>query len=156
MGYALQTLWHERSRYAAGVLAVAFSAMLIAVQCGLLLGLFKLTSIPVDLTTADVWVGSTAAPSVDLGRPIPEWYLSRVEGLPGVTRVEGYVAGYATLARPTGGTELCFLLGGSVDPGSAGAATVLSRKQLDALTEPDSIVVDESALRGLGLLDRPD
>src|SRR5262249_46348395 len=57
---------------------------------------------------------------------------------------------------PTGGTELCFLLGGSVDPGSAGAATVLSRKQLDALTEPDSIVVDESALRGLGLLGRPD
>ena len=30
MSYALQTLWHERNRYASGVLAVTFSAVLIA------------------------------------------------------------------------------------------------------------------------------
>src|SRR5205807_1668422 len=71
MSYALQTLWHERQRYAAGVFAVTFSAVLIALQCGLLLGLFKITSIPIDHTRADVWVGSKAVPSVDLGKPIP-------------------------------------------------------------------------------------
>ena len=58
MSFSLATLWYERQRYLPGVLAVAFSALLIALQCGLLLGLFSITSIPVDHTRADIWVGS--------------------------------------------------------------------------------------------------
>ena len=91
MSYALQTLWHERSRYVSGVLAVAFSAVLIALQCGLLLGLFKITSIPIDNTTAGVWIGSTDVQSVDLGKPIPASYMTRVAGMPGVTGVDLYI-----------------------------------------------------------------
>lgn len=155
MSYALQTLWHERARYASGVLAVTFSAVLIALQCGLMLGLFKITSIPVDNTTADIWVGSTAVPSVDLGKPIPMSYLSRVQGMPGVTSVELYIANFASFTKPVGGTEMCFLLGSNTDYGSAGAATPLTREQLDALTLPDSIIVDQSDVKRLGL-DNPE
>ena len=155
MNYALQTLWHERSRYASGVLAVTFSAVLIALQCGLLLGLFKITSIPIDNTSADLWVGSTAVPSVDQGKPIPCSYLTRVEGMPGVTSVELYVGNFANFTKPTGGTELCFLLGSELDYDSAGAAVVLTREQRDLLTMPDSIIVDESELKRLGLLNNP-
>src|SRR3954471_11036630 len=144
MSYALQTLWHEKARYASGVLAVAFSAVLIALQCGLLLGLFKITSIPIDNTTADIWVGSTAVPSVDLGKPIPTSYLTRIEGMPGVNSVELYIANFANFTKSEGGTELCFLLASTPDYGSAGAAKVLTREQLDLLTLPDSIIVDES------------
>src|SRR5438477_4535458 len=114
MSYALQTLWHERQRYASGVFAVTFSAVLIALQCGLLLGLFKITSIPIDQTHADIWVGSKSVPSVDLGKPIPESYLTRVDGLSGVRTVELYIANFANFTKPTGGTELCFLLGSSM------------------------------------------
>lgn len=156
MSIALQTLYHERARYASGVLAVTFSAVLIALQCGLLLGLFKITSIPIDNTSADVWVGSTKVESVDLGRPIPNSYLTRVEGEPGVTSVELYTAAFASFSKPVGGTEMCFLLGSKLDPSAAGAARVLSREQLDALTMPNSIIVDESDLKRLGFLDSPD
>lgn len=155
MSYALQTLWHERSRYASGVLAVTFSAVLIALQCGLLLGLFKITSIPIDNTTADLWIGSTAVSAVDLGKPIPTSYLSRVAGVPGVTSVELYIGNFASFTKPVGGTEICFLLGSNTDAGSAGAAVVLTREQLDALTMPDSVIVDESDVHRLGL-DGPD
>src|SRR3954452_16804592 len=72
MSYALTTLWYERNRFLPGILAVAFSALLIALQCGLLLGLFSITSIPIDHTRADVWVSAPAVLSVDLGRPIDE------------------------------------------------------------------------------------
>ncbi len=146
MSYALQTLWHERSRYAAGVLAVAFSAVLIALQCGLLLGLFKITSIPIDNTSADVWVGSTKVQSVDLGKPIPASYMTRVEGMPGVVDVEFYIANFANFTRPGGGTELCFLLGSNLDYDAMGAPGVLTNEQRDLLTMPDSIIVDESDL----------
>ena len=63
MPYSLATLWHEWNRYKAGVLAVAFSALLIALQFGLLLGLFSITSIPIDHTDAHIWMG---APGVTL------------------------------------------------------------------------------------------
>ena len=58
MFYVLAILWHERQRFLPGVLAVAFSALLIALQCGLLLGLFSVTSIPVDRSAADIWIGA--------------------------------------------------------------------------------------------------
>jgi putative ABC transport system permease protein len=152
MSYALQTLWHERTRYASGVLAVTFSAVLIALQCGLLLGLFKITSIPIDNTSADLWIGSTAVPSVDLGKPIPTWYLGRVQGKPGVQSVELFIANFANFTKPsTGGTELCFLLAGNLDDGSAGAAKMLTREQREALTMRYAIIVDESDVKRLGL-----
>src|SRR5262245_9736227 len=95
MSYALQTLWHERTRYSSGVLAVTFSAVLIALQCGLLLGLFKITSIPIDNTSADLWIGSTAVPSVDLGKPIPMSYITRLTNMSGVYMPEYYIANFA-------------------------------------------------------------
>jgi putative ABC transport system permease protein len=154
MSYALQTLWHERSRYLSGVLSVTFSAVLIALQCGLLLGLFKITSIPIDNTTADLWVGSTAVPSVDQGKPIPCSYITRLAGLTGVQMPEQYIANYANFTKPTGGTELCFLLGSILDDGAAGAATMLTREQREALTMPDAIIIDETQIKGFGL-DKP-
>src|SRR5437868_5733416 len=151
MSYALQTLWHERQRYASGVFAVTFSAVLIALQCGLLLGLFKITSIPIDYTSADIWVGSHAVQSVDLGKPIPESYLTRVDGTPGVRSTESYIANFANFTKPTGGTELCFLLGSSLDDDAAGAAKVLTPELRLALTENDTIAVDESDIKRLAL-----
>src|SRR5881275_2496582 len=105
MSYSLQTLWFERQRFLPGVLAVAFSALLIALQCGLLLGLFSITSLPVDHTHADVWVGSPQALSVDLGRPIQESYYSRVQLQRGVEKTEIYLQGFAYWQKPTGGSE---------------------------------------------------
>ena len=72
MSYSLATLWYERQRFLPGVLAVGFSALLIALQCGLLLGLFSITSIPIDESRADIWIGHPEVPSVDLGRPVPD------------------------------------------------------------------------------------
>jgi putative ABC transport system permease protein len=116
-----------------------------------LLGLFKITSIPIDNTTADIWIGSTAVPSVDLGKPVPMSYLSRVDGLSGVVSVEPFIANFANFTKPPGGTELCFILAANLDPGSAGAATLLTEKQREALTMRYSIIVDESDVKRLGL-----
>src|SRR5205823_2193391 len=96
MDYALATLWHERSRYLPGIGAVAFSAVLIALQCGLLLGLFSITSIPIDHTHADVWIGSPEVLSVDLGRPIPESFVSRLSGHPEVGPAEVFIETFAS------------------------------------------------------------
>src|SRR5436190_20600846 len=105
--YVLQTLWFERQRYIPGVLAVGFSALLIALQCGLLLGLFSITSIPVDRGRADIWVGSPDVLSVDLGRPIPGHFIARLASQPEVEPPEVFLQGFTIWNKPTGGSDLC-------------------------------------------------
>lgn len=151
MGYALQTLWHERARYLPGVLAVAFSAVLIGVQCGLLLGLFSLTSLPVDRSKAHVWLGSPKLLSVDLGDPIPESFADRLASEPGVDRVELYYQLFANYTKPDGGSDKCMIIGCSLEPDAIGAMDVVTPQMRADLTEPFSVVIDESDFGRLGL-----
>jgi len=91
----LKTLWFERQRFLPGVLAVAFSALLIALQCGLLLGLFAITSIPIDRTYADIWVTAPDVLSVDLGKQMPASRITRVLNEPEVEQAELYIQGFS-------------------------------------------------------------
>src|ERR1700722_19310347 len=140
MSYSLTTLWYERSRYLPGVLAVAFSALLIALQCGLLMGLFSITSLPIDHTAADIWVGAPQVLSVDLGRPIREDYFARVAVQPEVERTEIYLQGFAYWSKPDGGTELCMVIGSGLERDSLGKVAELTPEMCEKLTEDEAIV----------------
>src|SRR3954462_4996093 len=96
MSYSLSTLWYERQRYLPGVLAVAFSALLISLQFGLLLGLFSITSLPIDRSSADIWMGAPGVASVDLGEPIHGSHVSRLAKYHDeIERTEELVLGFA-------------------------------------------------------------
>src|SRR6266480_3827552 len=150
MSYSLATLWHERQRYLPAVLAVAFSCLLIALQCGLLMGLFSITSIPIDMSNADVWVGHPDVPSVDLGMPIPEAWQSYLT-LPEVERTEPYMEGFAYWKKSTGGMELVLIIGTRLGPDSIGAIKQLSPELRTRLSEPSAVVIDEGEFGRLGL-----
>ena len=150
MSYALTTLWHERQRYLSAVLAVAFSCLLIALQCGLLLGLFSITSIPIDESSADIWVGHPEVPSVDLGIAIPEAWQSYL-ALPEVERTEPYMEGFAYWKKPTGGMELVLIIGTRLGPDSIGAIKQLTPEDRTRLSEPSSVVIDDGEFGRLGI-----
>lgn len=149
--YSLATLWYERQRYLPGVLAVAFSALLIALQCGLLLGLFSITSIPIDHTQADVWMGASKVLSVDLGRPIPESALARMGVQPEIERCEIYLQGFAFWAKPEGGSELCMVIGSRLSPDSLGKIDKLTPEQCGLLAEEGTVIIDKSDVKRLGI-----
>jgi putative ABC transport system permease protein len=151
MFYSLAILWQDRQRFLPGILAVTFSAMLIALQCGLLLGLFSITSIPVDRTHADVWVMAPRVLSVDLGRPIPESYLARLARNPAIKRAEVYMQGFAYWSKPSGGMELCMIMGSRLDGDALGCVDRLTPELREKLTEPGSIIIDESEVERLGI-----
>src|ERR1700676_4291309 len=115
MSYSLSILWYERARYLPGVLAVAFSSLLMALQCGLLLGLFSITSIPIDHTQADIWMGAPGVLSVDLGEPIREGMFARLQNQPEVERTEFYLQGFAYWSKPGGGRELAMMIGSNLE-----------------------------------------
>jgi putative ABC transport system permease protein len=151
MSYALTTLWYERQRFLPAVLAVAFSALLIALQCGLLLGLFSITSIPIDESRADVWVGHPKVPSVDLGRPIPESWQAYIATLPEVERTEPFLEGFAYWDKPTGGMELCLVIGSRLNPEALGTVRELTAEHRIRLSELGAVVVDEGEFDRLGV-----
>jgi putative ABC transport system permease protein len=151
MSYSLATLWYERQRYLPGVLAVGFSALLIVLQFGLLMGLFSITSMPIDRNKADVWMGAPGVLSVDLGRPIREGYLGRMAVNPEIERCEVYLQGFAYWSKPDGSTELCMVIGSRLGPDSLGAVDKLTPELRALLTEPGAVVIDESDKSRIGI-----
>jgi putative ABC transport system permease protein len=152
MPYSLATLWHDRQRFLPGVLAVAFSSLLIALQCGLLLGLFSITSIPIDHTRADIWLGPPGVLSVDLGETIRGSNIGRLAQLKDdIVQAEPYLQGFAYWAKPEGGRELCMVIGSRLTDDALGAVDKLTPELRARLTERDTIVVDESDLGRLGI-----
>jgi putative ABC transport system permease protein len=152
VSYSLATLWYERQRFLPAVLAVAFSALLIALQCGLLLGIFSITSLPVDSTGADIWLGSPGILSVDQGTPIPETYLACLASQPEVEDCEIYLKGLASWIKPGAcGSELCMVIGTRLAGDAMGAVRKLDPEKRSLLTEPGSVIVDEAELGRLGI-----
>jgi putative ABC transport system permease protein len=150
MSYSLATLWHERNRYLPGVLAVAFSALLITVQFGILLGLLSLTSVPVDFARADLWIGDPRVLSVDIGQQIPEGWLTRVKSQPEVERVEKYLIWLLTADKPGVQRSICLVVGSRLDDGNLGTVPQIGPELRAKLSEPGSVVVDESDREKLG------
>jgi len=152
MPYSLAIFWHERQRFLPAVLAVAFSALLIALQCGLLLGIFSITSLAVDSTSADVWLGGPGILSVDQGTFIPARYLARLAGQPEVESCEIYLKGLASWVKPgASGSELCMVIGTRLAGDALGAVRNIDLATRYLLTEPGSVIVDQSELGRLGI-----
>jgi putative ABC transport system permease protein len=151
MGYSLTILWHDRQRYLPAMLAVTFSALLVALQFGLLLGTFSMVSIPIDHTTADVWVGEPQASSVDMGMPVPERWRDRLDALPEVVQTEPYILMFLAWSRPHGGTEHVIIVGSRLHDRALGAVQELTPALRQQLAEPGSVVVDEADMGRLGL-----
>ncbi len=151
MSYSLTILWHERQRYLAAVLAVAFSALLVSLQCGLVVGMLSFATLPIDYTHADIWVGGPALASIDLGTPIPERFVTRVAANPEVERCEVYVQAFSSWSRRDGTTELCMVTGSRLGNGSLGAVDKLTPELRSRLAEPGAVVIDESDSGRLGI-----
>jgi len=150
MSYSLATLWHDRPRYLPAIVAVAFSAVLMSLQSGMVLGILSIVSLPVDHSAADIWIGAPEVKSVDVGAPIPVRWAARLN-LPAVVGREEYVQGAAFWHRGSGGSELTVIHGSRLYPGAFGAAAELTAEARSLLSEPGAVVVDEADLERLGL-----
>jgi putative ABC transport system permease protein len=152
MPYALTILWHERSRFLPAIFAVAFSALLIALQCGLLLGLLAFTSLPIDRSSADIWVSNRDVESIALSHPIPEDWRLRLDEQPEVVQTESLLFGFASWHRPdSGSAETCCIVGTRLEDGALGVLRDLTPEMRDRLSEPGAVVVDESERPKLGI-----
>ena len=149
--YSFKIIWREPRRYLPAVLAVTFSDVLITVQVGLLLGALAVLSLPIDHSAADIWVASPEVLSIELGYPIPESWRSRLASMPEVADTEPYLYGFSYWRKPQGGSEVCCVIGSRLEHDALGVIRDLTPQMRTLLTEPGSVVVDETELPRLGV-----
>ncbi len=150
--YSLLMLWRDRRRFLPALLAVGLSAVLIAVQCGLVLGLVRTVSAPIDHCSANVWVLPRDAPSLHQTYSFPVAWQSRLDLQPEIDRSETYLTAMGRWRHPgRGESELCMLMGLRLDGDSPGALRVLSPELRAALAEPGTVAIDAWEFPAFGL-----
>ncbi len=149
--FSLVLIGRERGRYLPAILAVAFCAQLNILQWGVLLGTLSVLSMPIDRSRADVWVASRDVLSLELGHPIPEAWEARVASQPEAERTETYLFSFGYWHKPTGGSEVCCVIGAQLGEKALGALADLTPDMRTRLTEPGAVVVDASELDRLGI-----
>ncbi len=88
---------------------------------------------------------------MDLGEPIPEQLYARLQNQPEVERTEFYLQGFSYWSKPRGGRELCMIIGSNLGDNALGRVEELDPDLRSKLSEPGSVVVDESDLERLGV-----
>jgi len=152
ISYSLLMLWRDRRRFLPALLAIALSAVLIAVQCGLVMGMVRTTSATIDYSSADVWVLARDAPSLHQTYSFPVEWQARIDRQPEVERSETYMTAMGRWRLPgRGRSELCMLVGTRLDAGSLGALRVLTPELRAALAEPGTVVIDAWEFPTFGL-----
>jgi putative ABC transport system permease protein len=149
--YSLVLIGRERGRYLPAILAVAFCAQLNILQWGVLMGTLSVLSMPIDRSTADVWVASRDVLSLELAHPIPNEWESRVASQPAVERTEPYLFSFGYWHKPTGGSEVCTVIGSQLGDQALGALVDLTPQMRARLAEPGAVVVDAAELERLGI-----
>jgi putative ABC transport system permease protein len=135
----------------AGMLAVAFSAVLIAVQGGVLVGLVATVSAPVDVSPAQIWIAAKHTPSADNGGPIASRFRNRLMMHPNIAQTDEYVQEFTRWWNPRAGTVLVILCGQNLSERGLGPLAQLSPDLIIALSEPGAVAIDRTDKEKLGV-----
>lgn len=147
---ACRNLAHEWRRFAAAVLTLTFSGLLILVQVGLLLGQLDAFTLPVKRSGADLWVTSPNIRSWDQSTIVP----ARLEGLfwshPAVRDVREMGMSYADWRTGNGTRQNVIAVGISLQSTGSRGLDGFGPDTMAALSRPDTIVVDQADAQKIG------
>ncbi len=155
MSLALSTLIYEWRRYMAAVIALALSGLLILSITGMFLGIGKAFSATIDNSPADIIILNPKAENLDGVEGLPNRVLPTMYVHPDTLRVAEMTRGGARWQnRPKGEQKqkdtYVDIIGVDPRPGSPTMPSGFSPEAVRALTEPFTVVIDESTIKSLG------
>jgi putative ABC transport system permease protein len=147
---ALRNLLHDRVRFAATVIGIVFSVILVAVQLGLYISFSRQVSTIIRHSAADLWVvpkGTKSFEDLSLLDAADQYRALTVDGIADLVPV---AAGFGEWHKPNGETTTVVIIGSDPSRGALmpwnvveGAVNDLSRRQ--------GVVVDRSYAHDLGI-----
>ncbi|MFO0880066.1 MAG: ABC transporter permease [Gemmataceae bacterium] len=149
--YSVKIVLREPGRFLPAVLAIAFSAVLVSMQSGMLLGFLQTSSRPVDRVGADLWIGSRDMPALGFSHPIETTWYGRIASQPEVAEVEPYLYGITMWHRDDGGLEQCYVVGTRLGEDSIGRLVDLTQSQRAQLARVGAVGLYDPDRKLLGI-----
>ncbi len=168
MSLALSTLLFEWRRYMAAVMALALSGLLVLAMTGVFIGIGKGFTATIERSSADIIIMQPGAKSL-MGGPsgVPRRFIPLAYNHPEVVEVQPLDGAGGTFQSvknvdPTmsqadrakqGAPRQQFVQTSIIDttPGSVTIPTDYSQELVDALRQPYTVAIDETALKPLGV-----
>ena len=168
MSLALSTLLFEWRRYMAAVMALALSGLLVLAMTGVFIGIGKGFTAQIERSNADIMILQPGAKSLINGPSgVPRRFIPLAYNHPAVVEVQPLDGAGGTFQSvkevdPTrsqadraaqGAPRQKFVQSSIIDttPGSVTIPTDYSQELVDALRQPYTVAVDETALTTLGV-----
>ena len=168
MSLALSTLLFEWRRYMAAVMALALSGLLVLAMTGVFIGIGKGFTAQIERSNADIMILQPGAKSLINGPSgVPRRFIPQAYNHPAVVEVQPLDGAGGTFQSvkevdPTrsqadnakqGAPRQKFVQSSIIDttPGSVTIPTDYSQELVDALRQPYTVAVDETALTTLGV-----
>jgi putative ABC transport system permease protein len=153
---ALSTLIYEWRRYMAAVIALALSGLLILAQVGMFVGMGKAFTATIDRSPADIIVMPPKAENMDSDDGLPSRVKPTIYMHPEVKMVSELAGSGARWQNQPKGDQkskstFVQIMGIDPRPGSASLPADFPEEVRQALSQPFAVVVDQSALKGLGV-----
>lgn len=147
---AWRNLSHDRTRFIATLIGIAFSVVLMGAQLGLLIGFSQTASTVVDHVDADLWVIPLGTTNVDIAGRMPERRRHEALAVPGVASVDELMVQFAFWRKPDGGRESVIITGFSLASGR-GAPWAMAVGDSADLQIADGVIIDRLYQKKLGV-----
>ena len=153
LAIAWKSLVHDRSRFLAALVGVAFAAVLATVQGGLYEGFLYTTSSVITQLKGDVWVTAQGVKVLDNVEPLSAGSRAIVAEHGCVAKVRPLVLGFSWLRTPDGSRETVRVVG--TEGGEPFMPRNMARGLPSDLDGPMRVAVDELDLKRLGITGPP-
>ncbi len=142
MGLAWRNLCHERTRFAVTLCGISFAVLLMVLQGSLLTGFMRSASRVIDASDAEFWIVAKGVACFECATPVPARFREIALGIPGVIAVERVVAGAAVWKKPSGKSQLVYVVGTEHGAGREFPLPYLSGSE--GPLKPEMVMLDES------------
>jgi putative ABC transport system permease protein len=147
---AARNLLYDKLRFAATVIGIVFSIVLVTVQLGLFVSFERTVTIMIDHAPADLWIVPLATKCFEDPSLLDEANRYRALSIEGVSQVDPILISFAQWRMPNGGASPVLVIGSDLRVGGLLPWNIVEGG-VDALSIPDSVAVDRTYADRLGV-----
>lgn len=147
---AARNLFHDRLRFAATIIGIVFSMVLVTVQMGLFVSFQRMVTTMIDHAPADLWIVPLGTKCFEDPSLLDDRERFRALSVKGVRDVTAVLVSFAQWRISAGGTTPVMLIGSDYRETSLRPWNVVAGNLHD-LSVPDAVAIDQSYFQRLGI-----
>jgi putative ABC transport system permease protein len=148
---AARNLAYDKLRFAATVVGIVFSIVLVTVQLGLFVSFARTVTLMIDHAPADLWIVPQGTKNFEDPSLLEEADRYRAMSVEGVAQVAPILISFSHWRMQDGGATPVLVVGTNLRAGGGLVPWNLIEGSLDSLAIPESVAVDSAYLDRLGV-----